>query len=531
MPQQVVTYRGKTRTNVRKGRIAIELIPQDEVILDPDAQKESEAAFIGSDGYRRVSDVVALGIPYDVVLEYATNSVIRADNDGVTKARRGRLNDLTSSGDLPDDSLKYVRVVEALVRLDRDNDGIAERYRALLLGDGPELISLDPGDDCYYVLASPIRRPHEPIGEGIAESLIDIQEQLTGCLRGWFNGMNRSNHVRSVVPSDDHEALADVESPFNEVIRAKNPERLIFHATPFVADKNIPLIQYLETRSSGRTGISMAGQGLDPDVLKGQTVDAAKAVVTAPQVQLEFLAREFAAGFMRPMFLAILRLSKAYQDKATTIRLRGKWVEVDPSQWSADMDCSVRVGLGGGTKQEKLAGLAAIMAKQELLLQTGSPLVSQEEYRNALGQFAELMGYKATQRFFREPTPEEMQAAQQAAEQQQQQAAQQAIQLEAAKAAATAQEKAKGDLEIARIEDARAERDAQRKLAVEQDRLVGEMTVQRDKIAAEERVAMARLAMEREMKERELSMQYDLEKLKMKNRSAGGNADIPAVVQ
>ncbi len=55
MPHPVQTFSGKVRKNVKRGRIAIELIPQDEVIIDPDAQKESEAAFVGSDGYRRVS--------------------------------------------------------------------------------------------------------------------------------------------------------------------------------------------------------------------------------------------------------------------------------------------------------------------------------------------------------------------------------------------------------------------------------------------------------------------------------------------
>ena len=531
VPQQAVTYHGKVRRNIRKGRIAIELIPQDEAIIDPDAQKESEATFIGSDCYRRVSDVVALGIDYDTVLSHATGSVRPGDSDATAQARRGRASGRIAASDVPDDSLKYVRVCEALVRLDRDNDGIAERYRALMLGDAQELVQLDPGDDCYYVLASPIRRPHEPIGDGVAETLIDIQEQLTAALRGWNNSMNRANNPREVVSDTDTSAYLDMQSPFGGTIRSSNPAGIGFHVVPFVGDKQMPLIQYLETRSSGRTGISMAGQGLDPDVLKGQTVDAAKAVVTAPQVQLEFLAREFAAGFVRPMNLAILRLSKAYQDKATTVRLRNKWVEVDPSQWSADMDCSVRVGLGGGTKQEKLAGLAAIMTKQEMLMQIGSPLVSMDEYRNALGQFCELMGYKATQRFFKEPTEESMQAAAQQAEQQKQQAAQQAIQLEAAKAGATAQEKAKGDLEKAKLDIAAADRKAQLDAELAREAAVMQMTVQREKIEADRQTAMVKMQLEAQLKREELAAEERLERLKMENHSRDGQGNMRTVVQ
>lgn len=531
VPQQAITFRGKLRKNVRKGRHAIELIPQDEIIIDPDAQTEAEAVFIGHDCYRRVTDVVALGIPYDTVMEYASGNIRPFNNDSTAQARRGRSSGMLVASDVPDASLRYVRVCEALVRLDRDEDGIAERYRALMLGDAQELIQLDPGDDCYYVLASPIRRPHEPIGDGIAESLIDIQEQLTAALRGWNNSMNRSCNPREIIDENDANAHQDMQSPFGGPIRSNNPAGIGFHVMPFVGDRNMPLIQYLETRSSGRTGISMAGQGLDPDVLKGQTVDAAKAVVTAPQVQLEFLAREFAAGFVRPINLAILKLSKAYQDKKTTVRLRNKWVEVDPSQWSADMDCSVRVGLGGGTKQEKLAGLAAIMTKQEMLMQIGSPLVSMDEYRNALGQFCELMGYKATQRFFKEPTEESMQAAAQQAEQQKQQAAQQAIQLEAAKAGATAQEKAKGDLEKAKLDIAAADRKAQLDAELAREAAVMQMTVQREKIEADRQTAMVKMQLEAQLKREELAAEERLERLKMENHSRDGQGNMRTVVQ
>lgn len=531
LPQPMLTFRGRIRKNVRRGRIVIELIPQDEVIIDPDASKESDALIVGSDGYSTVSDLVALGLDRELVLQHATAGMVVGDNDGARQARRNRLTSMMTGTDVPDDSLRYVRRVEAMVRLDRDNDGIAETYKALLLGESPELISLDPGNDCFYIIASPIRRPHEPVGDGVAETLIDIQDQLTACLRGWYNSMNRASHPREVVSSTDTEAMADLESPFAPYIRSKNPQGIGFHAVPFIGDRNAPLMQYLETRSSGRTGISLAGQGLDADVLKGQTVDAAKAVVTAPQVQLEFMAREFAAGFMRPMFLAILKISKIHQDRPTTIRLRNKWIEVDPSQWSADMDCSVRVGLGGGTKSEKMAALAAIMAKQEALMAMGSPLVDWTLYHNALAQFTELSGYKTTQRFFKEPTPEDLQAAAQQAEAAKQQAAQQAIQLEAAKAGATAAEKAKGDLEKTKLEIAAADRKAQLEAEMAREKAVMEMTIQREKIAADRETAMAKMQLEAALKREELAAEERLERLKMENHSRDGQGNMRTVVQ
>ena len=77
----------------------------------------------------------------------------------------------------------------------------------------------------------------------------------------------------------------------------------------------------LRLRSASRFGITAASQGLDPDVLKGQTAVGAEVIVSAPQAALEFLAREYAAGVMRPLFHAMLAIAKRYQDQKTVIRL------------------------------------------------------------------------------------------------------------------------------------------------------------------------------------------------------------------
>ena len=134
----------------------------------------------------------------------------------------------------------------------------------------------------------------------------------------------------------------------------------------------------------------------------------AEVIVSAPQVALEFLCREYAAGVMRPMFHAMLAIAKRYQDQKTVIRLRGQWIEVDPDDWPADMDVDVMVGLGSGTKQDRLVGLMAIMQKQAELQAKGSPLVTPQNEAEALKTFAELQGYKNTGRFFTEMSPEEL---------------------------------------------------------------------------------------------------------------------------
>jgi len=45
------------------------------------------------------------------------------------------------------------------------------------------------------------------------------------------------------------------------------------------------------------------------------------------------------------------------------VRLRGKWVNIDPRYWDADLDVQVNVALGRGTDQDKMQFLSLIAAE------------------------------------------------------------------------------------------------------------------------------------------------------------------------
>jgi hypothetical protein len=67
------------------------------------------------------------------------------------------------------------------------------------------------------------------------------------------------------------------------------------------------------------------------------------------------------------------------------------------------------VGLGTGNREQQLSMVAMILEKQERILQQygpANPLVSVGQYRSTLGRFIEAAGYKDSQEFFKEITPE-----------------------------------------------------------------------------------------------------------------------------
>jgi hypothetical protein len=334
-------------------------------------------------------------------------------------------------------------------------------------------------------------------------------------------------------------------------------DNIAVHAIPFVGGEMFPLLDLVNNRLATRTGISAAGAGLDANALKGQTLEASHEILTAPQSRTEFLVRRFAIGVMRPLFKEILRLSVRYQDRAKTIRLRDKFVTVDPRSWNAAMDVRPRVGLGTGTRAERMVGLNLIAQKQEQMIYNPAfgptgPLVDLALLRNTYVAMAELAGEKEAGRYFHEMDDHALaafaQQQQQGAQQQKQEAIQTQLTLEQGKAQAKAQGQAAvataGAQAVRRATSprrrarrrSRAGADVQKAMLLAQVQQATE--VHKAQIAADTQAQIARLEASLEelkmqhqhaLKMTELGMEAQLEQVKMKNRDRSGQGNLPQV--
>jgi len=68
---------------------------------------------------------------------------------------------------------------------------------------------------------------------------------------------------------------------------------------------------------------------------------------------------------MKDLFKGILLLITKYQQQERIVRLRNKFVPVDPREFDSEFDVVVNVGLGTADDEQKIAFLQAIAAKQE----------------------------------------------------------------------------------------------------------------------------------------------------------------------
>jgi hypothetical protein len=208
----------------------------------------------------------------------------------------------------------------------------------------------------------------------------------------------------------------------NGIVRMKNPQAIVPLTVPPTAAQSFPLLDYLDQVQSKRTGVSDAQQGINPDILQNTTATAVAAMQSAAAGKIEMIARVFAETGVKDLFEKILQLLCKYQDKARVIRLRGKYVSIDPREWVNGFDISINVGLGTGNRQEQMAMISMVLAKQEEILKTigvNNPLVDLGQYRNTLGRFIESAGFKDSSEFFKEISPEQLQQMAQPQEEQQ----------------------------------------------------------------------------------------------------------------
>jgi hypothetical protein len=178
---------------------------------------------------------------------------------------------------------------------------------------------------------------------------------------------------------------------------------------PDITGSAYPMLGYFDSVQAKRSGVSETSQGLDPNILQNVTAAAVAATMQAGAGKMELIARLFAETGVKSLFRGILHLLCKYQDKPRLIRMRGKFVEMDPREWSNLYDVSISVGLGTGSKNEQMAMLQMILSKQEQILQQfgpANPLVSVGQYRATLGRFIEAAGLKDSTEFFKEIPPE-----------------------------------------------------------------------------------------------------------------------------
>lgn len=470
--QEVANYDVTLKIKKKSGRVRVDNVPPEEFLTSRKTKTLAESRFLCHRTTMTVSELVSMGFDQEEVEEHAGTGELETETE-----RRHRFEDLHADVDssYSDPSQREVPVYESYIKVDYDEDGIAEHRRVFSIGDsGEHVLENDIVDYCPFAVISPILMPHRLIGRSIFDLTKDLQVIKSTLMRQYLDSTYLSVMPR-IVAVEGQVNLDDLlDGSAGGIIRTRSAGAVQPLNTAGIGSEIQPLMRYLDEIKENRTGMSKASQGLDANALQSSTAVAVAATVKGAGQKLESYARTIAETGMKDMHRIILKIVSTYQQQPRIIRLRNKFVPIDPREFEG-FDITVNVGLGTMDEQEKMSRLMEILVKQEQILQQlgpQNPVVSMEQYTNTLRQYTELAGLKDSSRYFKDPAQAQM-------EMQAQQQAQQAQQPNPEMV------KIQKDFELKK-----AKMDAE--IALEREKMMLELELRREELQAESQLRVAK---------------------------------------
>ena len=453
MGMPILSYNVVIKKKKEVGKVCVENVPPEEFLIAKRDKSIKNARFVAHRTVKTRSDLIAMGYPQDQVDKMPAYNDLTYTPERVARYSAGEMPDETQSLDF---TMQEVELFECYIRTDFDGDGIAELRKVVYAGD--QIIDNEETDHIPFASICPIPMPHKFFGQSLADRAMDIQLIKSTITRQILDNLYLTNMPR-VTALDGQVNLDDLltSSP-GGVVRIKSQGAVQPLSVPATASQSFPMLDYMDQVLQKRSGVTSTSQGIDPNILQNTTATAIAVMQQAGSGKLEMIARIFADTGVKDLFAGIFHLILKYQDKPRVIRLRGKYVSIDPREWKNNYDVTVNVGLGTGSQDQKMAMAAMVMQKQEQILTTqgfANPLVSVGQYRNTLGKFIEAAGYKDSMEFFKEIPPElDQQLSQPQPQQQQPNPALDMMMQQAQAQIETDRAKAINDIEIAKAKAA-----------------------------------------------------------------------------
>jgi hypothetical protein len=499
----------------KKWRARVMAVPPEDFGVSKDTVLLTESPYCFHKTRLRAYELKRRGIDAAKVDALPAYGVI--DNQ-VKQARDRTDQEVDDRGGLGDH--RIVEVIEHYI------DGEDGRYRLLTDGSALTLLEEDEHPTVPFSAITPYIVPHQFIGESVSDRLIEIQKINTVLTRmtldsGYF-ALNQRMYVNMDKANDW--TIADLlRNEPNVPVRGKGDNAIVPLTSGGLSFDTLSAIEHFSVAGEKRTGIVRNSQGLNPDTLH-DTARGAMALMSESQKRVRLIASILAHTGIKDVFLLLHRLLRQNATQAETVRLRGKWIDIDPSSWANRQDMTIEVGVGSAGKDAEMARLqAGMVTMQEIIGMQGGvegPLVKLDNIYAYLKRYFEKgLDFKSAEPFLTDPSvqseepqappppdPAVLEA----------QAKLQMAQQEAMAKQELAQQQAQADVQLAQVK-AQAEIETARAIAQEKAALA--------RAEAEERALLKRqenaeaMQMRREMAAFDLQHKRDIAEVELQQRA------------
>lgn len=302
-------------------------------------------------------------------------------------------------------SMRKVRVCMVWIRHDYDKDGIAELQYVLKVGK-----TVLYREECNRIpvasiVATPV--PHRHMGLSIADVVMDIQEVKTMLIRQGIDNLFLANNPRMFVNGRTVDLDSALISRPGGIVQAMPGENPVFGqdlapiVIPNVFPQAVQGLEYMDQVREGRTGTNRYFSGTDQNSLN-KTATGIQQLTSMAAQRVEQIARMIAPA-VEYLFSVCHELILKHGHKAEVVRLRGEWVNVDPSGWRKRTDLKIAVGLGSGSREGQMGHLNNILMMQMQTMPLG--ITNPELIYNTLAELTKAAGFPTESMFWQKPGP------------------------------------------------------------------------------------------------------------------------------
>ena len=392
---------------IDKPLIKIAGVPPEEMRLDRYARTFRDSRIVGHERVVPMDQMIAMGYPRELCMDHVQSQQINEFTMEAQLRNAGRFMS-TRVGD-------GVQYGEWYIKADKNGDGSPELRYICTMGDDHTIVSDEEANRIKFALFSCDPISHTIVGDSIADYTEDIQKIKTNMMRGILDSLAESINPKTVV----NELMVNLDDALNDdlgaVIRARgDPNSAVMYTqTPFVGQAALPIVELMNDMLARRTGLTDAAKGLDPKAIQSSTQIGVEAVINGAQERVELVARVLCETGFRDLFTGLYNEICENPNPPRTLRVNGKFIPFDTSTFDQSMSVEVNPNLGKGNDMVRMVALSGIKNDQTALIAQmglGNPICGPQEMLNTMTDMLALANVKNVGRYFKTPTPQQMQA-------------------------------------------------------------------------------------------------------------------------
>ena len=202
---------------------------------------------------------------------------------------------------------------------------------------------------------TPLPIPHSFYGNNFAARVIPAQNANTVLTRAIIDHTSITTNPRwQVLKGGLTNPRELLDNRLGGVVNVTRPDAVTPLQQPNLNPFVFQTLQLIQQKSEETTGISSLSKGLNKDAISKQNSQGmVETLIDASQMRQKIIARNFAIGFLVPLYIKVYNLVIAKEKKEKIIDVAGDWIKVDPQRWIERRAATPSLHLGYGELEKE----------------------------------------------------------------------------------------------------------------------------------------------------------------------------------